>query len=186
MLWSRVRFVLVLLTALAAAVFGAVQLLAEQAADPVVHDQMANVDSLNAQVTNVGWTEMDHDMAPDAPGYQMPPAMMPGMPEGDDQRFAVGVTVTNTSSDTRPLRPASEFTLHVGKAGRTVKAQTDTFGELPRLAAQNAVKGVLYFDLPPAELAESPAWLEWTRGDTITRMALPTDTASGDHGHSHN
>ncbi|HEU5475936.1 MAG TPA: hypothetical protein VFV67_35370 [Actinophytocola sp.] len=181
----RTRIVLVVLAALALAVVGGVQLFAAPNSEPMVEaGPVATMDSLTTQVETATWTEMDHDMSGTTPGYQMPAGMMPGMPEGDDQRLAVQVTVTNTSSGTRPMRPAEEFTLRAGKDGRSIPAQTDTFSELPRLPAGNAVKGILFFDLPPADLAES-AWIEWKRGDKITRLALPMDTASGGHGHSH-
>jgi hypothetical protein len=184
MCWSRTRIVLVVLTALVVAVFGAVQLLAEQDAPPATQEKMATVDSLTAQVTNAVWTDMDHDMSPNAPGYQMPPAMMPGMPDGGDQRIAVHVTVTNTASDTRPLRPGKEFTLRAGKDGREIAPHSHTFGDLPRLPAGNAVNGILFFDLPPAELAQSPALLEWKHGDSVARITLPMDGATPGQDHS--
>jgi len=142
---------------------------------------VAHVDGLDSQVTAASWVQMDHDMAPDAPGYQMPPAMMPGMPQGDDQRLAVTISVANTSADTRPLEPDLEFTLHSN--AKHWSAQTGTFGELPRLAPRNAVNGVLFFDLPPADLVDSSSWLEWTHGGTSTRLAIPLHGAAPTHSH---
>lgn len=174
--------VLVVLVALAVATIGVVRLVASPDGHPVT-DSQASVDSLTAQVTAAGWTTMDHDMSGDAPGYQMPPAMMPGMPENGDQRLAVSVTVVNTSDDTRPLRPGKEFALHVGAEGRQVAAHSDTFGDLPRLAPGNAINGILFFDLPPDDLAGSPAWLEWTHGNAANRLTIPLDGV-GDHSHN--
>jgi hypothetical protein len=146
----------------------------------------ATVDSLTARVAAAGWTAMDHDMSGSATGYQMPPAMMPGMPEGDDQRLSVSVTVVNTSDETRLLRPGEEFALRAGKESEPVAPHSDTFGDLPRLAPHNAVTGILFFDLPPAELIGTPAWIEWTHGDTANRLTIPMDGASAPPSHSHN
>jgi hypothetical protein len=177
----RVRVVVVVLAALGVALYGVTQLVASLTAPPPV-TAVANVDGLTTQVTKVGWVQMTHDMSPNAPGYQMPPAMMPGMPQGDDQRLAVAVSVLNTTGDTRPLRAEEEFTLH-GKAGKQWPAQTGTFGDLPRLAPRNAVDGVLYFDLPPADI-DASAWLEWSHDGTTTRLSVPFDGAAPTHSHS--
>jgi hypothetical protein len=144
------------------------------------------VDSLTASVIAAGWTSMDHDMSSDAPGYQMPPAMMPGMPENGDQRLSVTVTVVNTSDDTRPLRPDKEFALHAGKENKQWAPHSDTFGDLPRLAPHNAVEGILFFDLPPAQLTGATAWIEWTHGDSANRLTIPMDGVSSGPSHSHN
>jgi hypothetical protein len=175
------RVVLVVVAALAVAAVGVVGLGASQDAPAA---RQADVDSLNARITSAGWTSMDHDMSSDAPGYQMPPAMMPGMPENGDQRLAVAVTVVNTSGETKPLRPGEEFALHTD--GRRWAPHSNTFGDLPRLAPRNAVRGILFFDLPPAELTGSPAWIEWTHGDTANRLTIPMDGVSAPPNHSHN
>jgi hypothetical protein len=181
----RMRIAIVVLAASAVATIGVVRLAALPDAHSAAATQ-ASVDSLTARVTAAGWTTMDHDMSGDAPGYQMPPAMMPGMPENGDQRLAVSVTVVNTSDETRPLRPGKEFTLRGGKDGRQWAPHSDTFGDLPRLAPRNAVNGILFFDLPPAEMTDSPAWIEWTHGDTANRLTIPMDGVSSGPGHSHN
>ena len=124
-------------------------------------------------------------MTQNAPGYQMPPAMMPGMPDQGKERLLVQVAVSNDSNDTRPLRPGQEFTLHAGKDGTAIKPQSDSFGELPRLAAHNAVNGVIYFDLPPADLTASPAWIEWAHGGTTTRLSLPLNGVPAAPNHQH-
>jgi Domain of unknown function (DUF4352) len=180
----RVRLVLVLLAAIALTAFGVSRLLGAFASPPAAGD-VANVDSLTARVTTAEWTKMDHDMSGNAPGYQMPPAMMPGMPSGGDQRLAVALTVTNTSGDTRPVRAAEEFSL-VGKDGKRWQPAADTFGELPRLAAGNAVTGMLFFDLPPADLADTQVWIEWSHGGSTTRLTVPMDGIHAGPGHSHN
>jgi hypothetical protein len=180
----RMRIALVVLAASAVATVGVVRLAAPTVAPAVA--ERATVDGMTAEIVAAGWTSMDHDMATDAPGYQMPPAMMPGMPENGDERLAVSVSVINGGDETRPLRPGEEFALHTGEDGRRWAPHSDTFGELPRLAPRNAVKGILYFDLPPAELDAAPAWIEWTHGDTASRITLQIDGASGDPSHPHN
>jgi hypothetical protein len=181
----RVRLVLVLLAAIALTAFGVSRLLGAFASPPAAGD-VANVDSLTARVTTAEWTKMDHDMSGNAPGYQMPPAMMPGMPSGEDQRLAVALTVTNTSGDTRAIRAAKEFSLVAGKEGKRWQPASDTFGELPRLAGGNAVSGMLFFDLPPAELVDSPAWIEWSHDGVTTRLTVPMGGVISGPGHSHN
>jgi len=178
------RTVAIALAATAVAVVGVVRLAASPEA-PAAADR-ATVDSLTARVTVAAWTNMDHDMASNATGYQMPPAMMPGMPADGDQRLAVSVSVVNTSDETRLLRPDEEFVLRAGKASKQWAPQSDTFGDLPRLAPHNAVTGVLFFDLPPAELADSPAWVEWEHDDTANRLIIPMDGVRSPPSHSHN
>jgi hypothetical protein len=178
----RMRIAVVTL-ALAVTAIGIVRFVS--APDDVVTDSQATVDNLTAQVTAADWTAMDHDMSGDAPGYQMPPAMMPGMPDNGEQRLAVTVTVVNASEGTRPLVPGKEFVLRAGKDGRQVTAHSDTFGDLPRLAPRNAVKGTLFFDLPPAELTDAPAWLEWTHEDAANRLIIPlAGVRAPDHSHN--
>jgi hypothetical protein len=127
-----------------------------------------NLSGLTASVGAADWVMMDHDMTSTAPGYQMPPAMMPGMPAEGDQRLAVTVTVVNTTGETRPLRPGKEFLLRTESAEEPLPPHSDTFGELPRLAPGSAVSGVLYFDLPP----HSPAWIEWKHEGATARLAI--------------
>jgi hypothetical protein len=181
----RARVVIIVVAAFAVAAVGVARLAASLATPTTVSVQ-ATVDSLTTRVVTADWTVMDHDMSGDAPGYQMPPAMMPGMPANGDQRLAVAVTVVNTGDDTRPLRPGKEFTLRAGAEGRRWTPHSDTFGELPRLAPHNTVEGTLFFDLPPAELTASPAWIEWTHGDTANRLTIPMDGVSAGPSHSHN
>jgi hypothetical protein len=180
----RTRIVLVIAAALAVAVFGLTRLIAALNV-PAAATAVATVQGVTASVTTVGWVDMDHDMTQNAPGYQMPPAMMPGMPDQGKERLMVDLAMSNDSNDTRPLRPGQEFTLHAGKDGTAIKPQSDSFGELPRLAAHNAVNGVIYFDLPPADLTASPAWIEWAHGGTTTRLSLPLNGVPAAPNHQH-
>ena len=180
--WTRIMIVVV--AALCVAIFGVTRLFATPSgSDQVV--QNATVDGLSTSVTTALWSKMDHDMAPDAPGYQMPPQMMPGMPEQGQERLVVSVTVTNTSDDTRPIRVGDEFALRVGASGQRVAPHSDTFGELPRLAAHNAVAGQLFFDLMREDLARSSGWLEWTHDGTTSRLAIPLDGTDTGMNHQH-
>lgn len=179
----RLQTVVVVLAASAAAATGVLHLL--DSPDSPAAASHATVDSLAARIATAGWTSMDHDMSGNAPGYQMPPAMMPGMPENGDQRLAVSVSVVNTSDETRQLRPDEEFVLRAGTKSGQWAPHSDTFGDLPRLAPHNAVTGTLFFDVPPAEFG-SPAWIEWTHGDTTNRLTIPMDGVGGPPSHSHN
>jgi hypothetical protein len=176
---------LVVLAALAVAVLGVTRLIGSLSAEAPA-GQVGSLNGLTAQVTTVGWVAMDHDMSTTAPGYQMPPAMMPGMPEQGKERLSVTVTVTNTSAGTRPVVPRDEFALHATKDGALIAPHSDTFGELPRLAPQNAVTGALFFDLPPGDVADSAAWIEWSHSGTSTKFAVPLNTAGSGPAHQHN
>jgi hypothetical protein len=182
---ARTTIVLVVLAALAVAIFGIVRLVdsvgAEAEASPV-----GRLDNISAQVTTAGWVDMDHDMTGNAPGYQMPPQMMPGMPEEGKERLAVAVTVTNTGDATRPVRPIEEFALHATKDGQLIPPHSDTFGELPRLAAHNAVTGTLFFDLTPGDVIDSSTWLEWSHAGTRARISVPMNDAGAGPVHQHN
>jgi hypothetical protein len=180
--WTRI--VLVIVAALGAAIFGVTRLLAAPSAPEQVGPNVT-VEGLNTAVTTAVWSKMDHDMAADAPGYQMPPGMMPGMPDQGKERLMVSVTVLNTTDGVRPLRIGDEFALRVGEGGQLVKPHSDTFGELPRLAAHNAVAGELFFDLAREDLAHSPAWLEWTHEGTMSRLTLPLNGADSGSTHQH-
>ncbi len=182
-LLPRSRTVIIALAASAVTTIGVVRLVASSDVPGVADD--ATVDSLTARVAVAEWTSMDHDMSSDATGYQMPPAMMPGMPENGDQRLAVSVSVVNTGDETRLLRPDGEFVLRAGNGSGRWTPHSDTFGDLPRLAPHNAVTGILYFDVPPAKFT-SPAWIEWTHDDTTNRLTIPLDGTSAPSSHSHN
>lgn len=183
---SPVVIVIVVLAAMAVTGLGVSRLIfGGHAPEAAAASPTASIAGMTAQVTKVEWIGMDHDMSPDSPGYQMPPAMMPGMPTGDDQRLSVAVTLVNTSDETRPMQAAKEFVLRTGKNGKQWSPHSDTFGELPRLAPHNAVTGVIFFDLPPAEFTESPQWIEWTHGGTAARLGMPLDGAIVPPEHPH-
>lgn len=177
--------VAVAVLALAAAVLGAGRLMATSGGGETAPPAgSVTISELTTQVTSAAWAEMDHDMSTDAPGYQMPPAMMPGMPTGDDQRLSITVTVVNTGDETRPLRAGKELVLH-GKNGQQWAPHSDTFGDLPRLAPHNAVTGVIFFDLPPAGLTDSPVWLEWSHQGRTARLTIPLAGVATTPEHSH-
>ena len=182
---TRTRIVIVVLTAMSIAIFGITRLVLSLTAE-AAPAQVGSVDNLTAEVTKAGWVDMDHDMSANAPGYQMPPQMMPGMPEEGKERLAVSVTVTNTTNDTRPVKPIEEFALHATKDGKLIPPHSDSFGELPRLAPHNAVNGVLFFDLPPGDVVDSATWLEWQHGDARARISVPMNGAGSGPGHQHN
>jgi hypothetical protein len=166
-----VALTLVALTALAAllGVVGLVGVLRERAAAGATAS--ATLGDLTAAVDQSGWTSMD--MGAPTSGFQMPAAMMPGMPAAGQERLAVTVTVVNTGAAARPIRPEAEFALRAGGSGGRWTPRSSTFGELPRLAPRSAVTGVLYFDLPPERIADSPAWLEWAHEGTRARIPVP-------------
>lgn len=184
MLLPRLRTVVIVAAASAVAAVGVVRLAV--ADDPLTASDQVTVDSLTVRVARAERTAMDHDMSSGATGYQMPPAMMPGMPEDGDQRLAISVAVTNTSAGTRLLRPGEEFALRAGEGDKRWEPRSDTFGDLPRLAPHNAVTGILYFDLPIVELDDSLIWLEWTHDGTTSRLTIPVEGASAPPSHSHN
>jgi len=177
--------VVVVALAVAALVVGRM-IAASLAPQPSTATRLAALAGMTAQVSQAGWVQMDHDMSPDAPGYQMPPAMMPGMPTGDEQRLSVTVTMVNASDRTLPLLPFKEFALHAGENGKKWSPHSDTFGDLPRLAPHNAITGVLFFDLPPQDLVDSVQWLEWTHDGAAARLTVPLDGAAVQPSHPHN
>lgn len=180
---SRARIlVVVVLAALTVAIFGATRLFGESSQAEII--QTGAVAGLTAQVATADWVEMDHEMA-DTPGFQMPSDMMPGMPDEGKERLNVFVQVTNTTGETRQVKPAAEFALYAGKDATRHAPAADTFGDLPRLAPRNAVSGSLFFDLALTDLGDSPMWLEWAHGDEITRLFVPLDgqVPAPNHGH---
>lgn len=181
---TRSRILLVILAALAVSVFGVTRLIAALAA-PAEVVAVAEVDGLKAQVTTATWSAMDHDDMGPQTGYQMPAQMMPGMPDDGQNRLVVSISVTNTSPDTRAVHPGSEFTLLTGDGAARWPAHSHTFGELPRLAGNNAVSGNLFFDLPPNDLTHSPVWLEWKHDGTTTRLLVPMSGVDSGSNHNH-
>jgi len=176
---ARIAGLLLMLAALAAASIGVSAMAASPGAAPV--ETTAQVGRLTASVGDTGWLGMDHDMSTTASGYQMPPAMMPGMPATGDDRLSVAVTLVNSGPDTVTLHPVDEFTLHAGPSATKVPAYGGTFGELPRLGPGAAVSGVLFFDLPPAQLDSTGAWLDWSRAGGSARLSIPDAAMTMNH-----
>jgi hypothetical protein len=168
---------LVITAAAAVAFFGVRTYVGTFDQPPAAVTVSASLSGLTASIGAADWVMMDHDMSSTAPGYQMPPAMMPGMPDEGQQRLAVTVTVVNTTGQTRPFRPGKEFLLRTESAEEPLPAHSDTFGELPRLAPGSAVSGVLYFDLPP----HSPSWIEWTHEGATARLAIGVAPPHSNH-----
>ena len=178
---ARIRIVIVVVVALAATLFGVTRLFAAFNTEAQA-TEVGSLDGLNVQVTQAGWVGMDHAMD-GQPGFQMPPAMMPGMPEQGKERFSVTLTVVNTGDASKAAKLGKEFALHTGKDAELITPQSDTFGELPRLAGRNAVNGTLFFDLPSGDLDDSATWLEWNHGDSTARILVPVNGATP---HQHN
>ncbi len=181
---ARTRILIIVVVALAISIFGITRLFAASNVEAEA-SRAGSLDSMTAEVTKAGWVEMDHDMAGDAPGYQMPPGMMPGMPEQGEQRISLTITVINTSDQTRQLRAGEEFVLRSARDDQKWTPRTHTFGDLPRLAPHSGVTGTLYFDLPPEALGDSSPWVEWSHGNTSTRLSVPLNGAIGPE-HEHN
>jgi len=177
-MFRKVGISVVLAAALVVAFFGVRSFVGTNAQPSAGTEVSATLSGLTASVGSADWVMMDHDMSSTAPGYQMPPAMMPGMPAEGQQRLEVSVTVVNNTKETRPLKPGKEFLLRTESAADSLTPHSDTFGELPRLAPGSAVTGVLYFDLPP----HSPAWLEWTHEGATVRLAIGVAPPHSNHG----
>jgi len=177
-MFRKVGISVVLAAALVVAFFGVRSFVGTNAQPSAGTEVSATLSGLTASVGSADWVMMDHDMSSTAPGYQMPPAMMPGMPAEGQERLEVSVTVVNNTKETRPLKPGKEFLLRTESAADSLTPHSDTFGELPRLAPGSAVTGVLYFDLPP----HSPAWLEWTHEGATVRLAIGVAPPHSNHG----
>lgn len=178
---SRLGTVVVVVVAVALATFGVSEVVRQARSQPESGlERVATLNGLVAQIENAGWLDMSHDGAPT--GFQMPAAMMPGMPTGDNQRLAIRLVLQNSAPDARDLHPASEFSLR-SAGGKQWTAVGTSFGELPRLGTGNAVTGSLYFDLVPQELAAAPFWLDWEQAGGHQRLAIPVTGAAPAHAH---
>ncbi|MEN3359290.1 MAG: hypothetical protein V7637_3272 [Mycobacteriales bacterium] len=150
----------------------------------------SGLDGLQAAVTAAQWLDHDHvDPIPvdssgaataGQPGYQMPAAMMPGMPADGQTRLLVRLNLDNDSTQARALDPAAEFVLRDDRGGRW-SAQGDTFGGLARLNPRNGVAGGVFFDVPTAEVARHGWVLDWTRGGHTTRLAVSVGAPAHSH-----
>ncbi|WP_406503729.1 hypothetical protein [Streptomyces sp. NBC_01602] len=158
--------------AVVTAVAGAAHWSERQASADTGPAATARLGGLDAKPGRAGWTAMaNHDMDGRS-NYQMPSAMMPGAPEGDDMRLGIPITLTNGTGSVRRFDLAREFSLSGGKDGASRKLHADTLGELPRLNAGSAVRGVLYFDLEAPQAGDAPLLLVWKRDGDVRRMTV--------------
>lgn len=141
----------------------------------------ARLGGLDAAPGPAGWAAMTHHEMDGQSGYQMPSAMMPGAPEGDDMRLGIPITLTNSGDEPQRFDLVREFSLAGGEKGDVRKLHSDTLGQLPRLNAGSAVRGVLYFDVDPPGAGDPPFLLTWTRDGDSRRMTvrMPGGTPEG-------
>lgn len=168
----RALCVVVVVAAVALAATGTVLLRERQAQAAAKPAATATLGGLKAAPGRAGWAAMaNHDMDMKN-GYQMPSAMMPGAPEGDEMRLGVPITLTNTTGKTRTFDLGREFRLGGGglKAPRTM--HSDNLGELPRLNPGNAVQGFLYFDIKVPAAGDPPLHLLWQRDGDEQRLTV--------------
>jgi hypothetical protein len=141
-------------------------------------------DGVAAQVRVTRWIAHDHnDETGTGPGYQMPLAMMPGMPADGDVRLAVSVTVTNTGTAGRAVDPAAEFTLRNASTKESWRPRADTFDGLARLGSLSAADGVLFFDLPQAKADSGQLYVSWKHAGESARLAVQPGQNTGTHSH---
>jgi hypothetical protein len=177
----RVRIVVVVLVAAAAATFGVIRLIDGWTVPSSVGHE-GNLGGLHARIDNASWVDLA-DMAKGmAPG--MPMNQMQNMPKDGDGRVEVKVTVVNATAQTRQFLAAEEFSLRADKGGRRWTPSADTFGDLPRLPPRNAVKGILFFDMPPDELKDTPVWLEWSRDGATAGLSVSLSGSGAGMDHS--
>lgn len=183
---GRGTWVAVAVLALVVAVVGSSLLVRRLAAADAPEANTATLGGLTARLGNAGWLSMDGHMSDDQGGYQMPAAMMPGAPVGDDMRFGVPLTLVNTGDLGRQFNLVEEFFLRGGTSVEPRPVTADTFGKLLRLSPGSAVDGVLYFDTVVPGATDPPLFLEWQRGGDTVRLAIPRLTGGGQvpgHGH---
>jgi hypothetical protein len=132
----------------------------------------AALGGLDAVPGTAGWASMAKHDAQGQNGYQMPSSMMPGAPEGDDIRLGIPLTLTNSTGSVRQFDLAREFSLGGGRDSGPRKLHSDTLGQLPRLNAGSAVRGVLYFDVAPPQAGDPPLLLVWKRDGDSRRMTI--------------
>jgi hypothetical protein len=148
----------------------------------------AALDGMQATVAKAQWLaheDMDPIPATDAPvgpaGYQMPAAMMPGMPAEGQSRMMIELNMSNDAGQARALDPETEFILR-NEQGETWLTEGDTFGGFSRLNPSNGVTGAVFFDVPTDGAAQHQWVLEWKRDGRTTRLAVPLGNAPA---HSH-
>jgi hypothetical protein len=156
----------------------------EHAPAPVEHAVAR--DGMAAAVTAARWVSSGHEhdeaQANGPGGYAMPLSMMPGMvPEGQ-MRLLVTLTLTNSADAGRPLDTAKEFVLRDARNDSSWPLKADSFGGLPRLGPASAVRGTLYFDLPPPT-DSTRLYVDWKRDGRSIRLAVPIDGNNAGHSH---
>ncbi|MCF2435716.1 hypothetical protein LV779_19125 [Streptomyces thinghirensis] len=114
-------------------------------------------------------------------GYQMPSAMMPGAPEGDDMRLGIPITLTNSGDEPQRFdlvpgvlpgrrregrRPEAALR-HPGAAAQAQRGQRGTRRPLLRRG--------------PPRAGDPPFLLTWTRDGDSRRMTvrMPGGTPEG-------
>ncbi|MFD5269963.1 hypothetical protein [Streptomyces sp. NPDC058335] len=177
---SRVLAATAVVTAVLLAVAGTVLWQQRRAAAVPEPVATAELGGLRAVPRQASWATMEQHHADN--GYQMPSQMMPGAPEGDDQRLGVPITLTNTGDRVREFTLPEEFFLD-GGTGKPHPLHSDTLGTLPRLSPGSAVRGVLYFDVEAPEKGDPPLYLVWRRDGEQARMTVRVTGASAPHAH---
>lgn len=181
---ALVRFTVVLL-ALAVVVGGAVlwqYRKGQAAAQPAANAAMGGLDVTTGEAR---WAAMeDHTMdGPQGGGYQMPAQMMPGAPENGAMRLGIALTIADHGGGARLLDLEREFTLAGGGVGDPLTPHSDTFGPLPRLGADSAVRGTLYFDLKVPGPGTPPLYLLWNRDGKQRRLLVNLPDSAPEHQH---
>ncbi|MHA4818920.1 hypothetical protein ACXZ65_31735 [Streptomyces aculeolatus] len=149
---ARVLGAFTVTLALLASVAGAVLWQQNRAAAGGPPGMSAEAAGLRATVDRARWTSMEaHHMDG---GQQMPSQMMPGAPEGDDQRLGIPVVLTNTTDETRKFDTAEEFFLLGGhrSGAKEPKGADDSKGSKDAKDAKDAKepKGSKRADAEPA------------------------------------
>jgi hypothetical protein len=139
----------------------------------------ATVGGLELRVESAHWEELQMNHAP---GFQMPPAMMPGAPADGDQRLRLSVELTNHSQRPKPLTKG-EFSVE-GPGGTSWPVAVDSLG-VSLLNPGLAISGGLHFDLPLKSIRKGDPGLilVWNRAGTVKRIPLQLDGAVPDHSH---
>lgn len=141
-------------------------------------------DGITTAVATATWVAHDeNDSTVAGPGYQMPLSMMPGMPAAGEMRLGISLTITNSSTQLRPVDPASEFVLRDARNGGEWHLSADTFGGLSRLGPDAGVHGVIFFDLAPPADGGRNLYVDWKRAGGAGQLAIPLNGAAPTHSH---
>jgi hypothetical protein len=152
--------------------------------EPAAVTLVAAGDGITTAVATATWVAHDeNDSTVAGPGYQMPLSMMPGMPAAGEMRLGISLTITNSSTQLRPVDPASEFVLRDARNGGEWHLSADTFGGLSRLGPDAGVHGVIFFDLAPPADGGRNLYVDWKRAGGAGRLAIPLNGAAPTHSH---